>query len=418
MTKKFFYSLVFLSLFVHLWFICSYPLTADELNIFNIFNFHSPDFSTFWKYFNQYDTHQPLFYVMWYPWFSNTLPAFILRLPSLLMFLGAICVWSKLFRIDEKRNLVPWLLFLFCPFVIIYSSLFLPYSLLIFCSLLNFYYFEKIERVVIKKELYYFLISSILLIFTHYYGALQVVLLCGYLIYKNRNKRIMVFLISATIALMIMLFAATDFINDFGAVHKYRKVPNIVEILGEINLLLGGIFSTFILLSLILIKKKWIILKSKESVFVVVVISIAFLKSVLISPSLEARYLLILVYPLYFLFRETQFKFISPILIIAYLIALYILENKFSPSFVIDYSDIKKNENLTALVITPCPKYYFMEENYRCTGLIDGERLWRAFDAALIHADHIDFMKKAAPELRCKLQKKGLYFCTVPTFHF
>lgn len=338
-------------------------------------------------------------------------------MPSVLIYSGSLYVWNKLFNFHEKRNLVPWLLFLFCPFVIVYSSFFLPYSLLIICSLINFYTFEKVELEISKKSLVCFFMSSVLLIFTHYYGALQVFLLCGYLVFKSRNKKISALLALVTISLVAILLTTTDFINDFSTVHSYRKIPGIVDVLGEINLLLGGLYTAIILLFLLVIKKKWAILKSREVIFILGVLGIAFFKSVVISPSLEARYLLIIIYPLYSLFRDIQVKFISIILIATCFASLFILLNKFSPSFVLNYSDIPKDGKLTALVITPCPKYYFMERNYICMGA-EGERLLKAFDMALIHADHMENIKKTAPQLQCILQKKGLYLCKIPTLHF
>lgn len=414
MHKKILFGACLSSLFIHFFFSWQYPLIGDELNVWNMFNI-SLNFSGFWQYFIKYDTHQPLFYLFWYPFYSSDLSQLILRLPSIVLFMGSVYFWQKLIPWRVEANKIPWLLFLFSPFVVMYSTFFLPYSLLIFTSLVNYYCFEKAEKKLDFKSLSAFFLSCLLLIYTHYYGALQAILISSILTFLQKDKKARWTLAVLTLLLVGILLITSDFINDFSAIHNYRKPISLLDILGNINILFGGRYISILILILLVINKKFSIYKTREFFFIALVILIAFLKSILFSPSLEARYLLILLYPLYSLTKDLQVRYISPFFILVCLLSLYHLEQSYGSSFAIDFRKVEKGTIKTGLLVTPCPKFYFPEKNYSCKTYFQNKEQLRAdIDQIIIHKDHMKFYFTKEPQAVCRPLFEGLFNCTFP----
>lgn len=412
MTKKQFIILFLLSLVSHLLFSSHFSLTVDELNIWNNFQY-SDSFKEFWNHFVKYDTHQPLFYLFWYPLFTTIWGQFFLRLPSLLFFLGGAYFWNKLFPYTEKENQIPWCLYLFSPFLLMYSSFFLPYSLLILASVFNYYALAALEKEESKNNFLQFLLSSLILIFTHYYGALQAILVTAYYIYRSPNKKLKVGFFFLTLILFGTLIAFSDFRNDFAVVHNYRKMPTLYTVLGSINLLNGGRYLSILLIFLLLWKRKWKIILTREFLFIVTVVAIAYLKSRLISPSFEARYLLILIYPLYALFKGIEIKFIVPVFVVVSLFSLYQLQGTFGASFVTKYEKVPRTSEGVGLFITPCPKFYFPSSNYLCKDYYQNyEQMTAGANQFIVHKDHYFFFKRLVRNSECeRMQEPGLYSC-------
>lgn len=412
MGRRLFFIYISLAITIRLAWVWFYPFIVDELNVWNVFH-DAHGFLSFWRNFIKYDTHQPIFYLFWYPLFNSFWGQFVLRLPSVVSFVGSIWIWNKLFPYGDEKNQVPWGLFLFSPFLLMYSSFFLPYSFLIFFSLLNYWAFLSWEKTQQKKELGLFILSSLLLIFTHYYGALQALLMTAYLIYGS--KRVVVK--AGFLGILFVLFGAlvffSDFLNDFGAVHTYRKVPTLFNVLGSINLLNGGRYLSILLLVLFVIKQKWKNLFSREVLFIFVVLAIAYGKSKYISPSFEARYLLILIYPLYRLFVGFEIRYIVPIFTIVGVFSLYQLQNTFGASFVTKYEQVPRTNEGVGLFITPCPKFYFPSSNYLCKDYYQNyEQMTAGANQFIVHKDHYFFFKRLVRNSECeRMQEPGLYSC-------
>lgn len=404
--------MIIISVIVHLVFTLKYPLIVDELNIWNGFAAKGT-FSEFWQHFIKYDTHQPLFYVFWYTLFLKNLNELGLRLPSLLIFFSSFYFWQKLFPSHLKQNIVPSVLFLFSPFVLMYSSFFLPYSLLLFASVFNFYSLMKVENENSKKSKVQFFVSCLLLIFTHYYGALQALLVSAYLVYRQKSWKLKAYFAGATLILIGALILGSDFLNDFNAVHNYRKAPTVFNVFGALNLLVGGRYISILLAILVLFKQKWTLVKSREFFFVVLVVVIAYAKSRWFSPSFEARYLLILIYPLYFLFKDLEVRFISPVIIVLCLFSLYQLQGTFGASFMTKYEKVPRTTEGVGLFITPCPKFYFPGDNYLCKDYYQMyDQMVAGANQFIIHKDHYFFFKRLVRNSECeRMEEPGLYSC-------
>lgn len=415
MNKQTLIILILFSVIIRIGFAAYFPLIGDELNFWNYF-YDYPVFSKFWEFFTLYDTQQPLFYLLWFPVFNPSLPQLAIRLPSIIIAIGSLYFWAKLFPYKNKDNLVPWLLFLFAPFLSIYSSLFLPYSLLVCFSLYNFYYFRKIEKYFTKTNVFHFALSCLLLTYTHYYGAMLAVAVCLFLFVQQKDPKIKRDFIVFTLVIFALLLVSSDFLNDFNAVHAYRKTPRILEVLGFFNLLIGGRYIVLILLAVIIARRKMVNLKNKYVLFTIAIIVIAFLKSIIFSPSIEARYLLILTYPIFYMTRGFQFKYATPLIVGTCLVSLYILQNAYGPAFVTDYSKIPRTTNKVGLLVTPCPRYYFREANYICkNNFAHAETFTKGLNEMIVHEVHLPFFKRLEPVHKCVSLGQDLYNCTYVT---
>lgn len=413
MTKKNLILLITLSVLTRIILAVIFPLSADELNFWNYFNEY-PKFSEFWQFFTKYDTQQPLFHLLWFPFFKASFSVLTLRAPSILVSIGSFYIWNKLFDYKDENNSIPWVLFLFVPFVSFYSMFFLPYSILIFTSLINFYCFKELDRVFNAKNFLFFILSSILISYTHYFGALQAVVLSLLFALVQKNRKIQFALGATVLLIFILLITTTDFLNDLKLVNPFRGPINPIDILGYFNLLLGGKFVALTLGAILIYKKKWITLKNINVVIILAVTIIAYLKSIIIAPSFEARYLLILIYPIYSLTKGFQFKYSIPLLFILCQISLYILYNAYGPGFVTDYKKIPKDSIKTGLLISPCPKFYLREDNYICKYKIHTkEELKAGIEKMIVSSRNMDFANKHDLFDKCQDIGQDLSSCTL-----
>ncbi|MEA9354989.1 hypothetical protein SHI21_02190 [Bacteriovorax sp. PP10] len=411
MNKQTLIILVALSLVVRIGFAASYPLIGDELNFWNYF-YDFPVFADFWKFFTVHDTQQPLFYLIWFVAFKSDYSQTFLRLPSILVGLGSLYYWAKLFPYKDPDNSTPWILFLFAPFLTAYTCFFLPYSLLVLFSLYSFYYYRKLEESFSKKNLLHFLLGCLLLTYTHYYGALLAVVLSFLLFLKQKNykyKKEIIFLGAILVALVI---CTTDFLNDFNAVHIYRNKPTLFDLAGHVNLLIGGRYIAMILLAVLVVGRKKINFKEMPFVVCLVVFLIAYLKSMLLSPSLEARYLLILIYPIFYMSKGFQFKFSIPVMVATCLFSFYVLQKTYGPEFVTDYSKVPRTSNKTGLMTTICPKFYFKESNYVCRSNYEKpDEYTLDLNEAIVSEKLLPIFNKLEPTGQCVNLGNSLYNC-------
>jgi hypothetical protein len=411
MNKQTLIILVALSLIIRIGFAAYYPLIGDELNFWNYF-YDFPAFADFWKFFTVHDTQQPLFYLIWFIAFKADYSQTLLRLPSILAGLGSLYYWAKLLPYKDPNNSTPWVLFLFAPFLTAYTCFFLPYSLLIFFSLYNFYYYRKLEENFSKKDLLHFILSCLLLTYTHYYGALLAVVVSFLLFLKQKNYKYKKETILLGAILVALVLCTTDFLNDFNAVHIYRQKPTLLDLAGHLNLLIGGRYIAMILLAVIVIGRKKINYKDMPFVVCLVVFLIAYLKSMLLSPSLEARYLLILIYPIFYMTKGFQFKFSIPVMVVTCLFSFYVLQKTYGPEFVTDYSKVPRTANKTGLMTTICPKFYFKEGNYVCRSNYERPDEYTVdLNEAIVSEKMLPVFNKLEPAGQCTNLGNSLYNC-------
>jgi hypothetical protein len=411
MNKQTLVILVVISLIIQISFAAYYPLIGDELNFWNYF-YDFPVFADFWKFFTVHDTQQPLFYLLWFVFFKSDYSQVILRLPSILAGLSSLYFWKKLFPYKDPDNRTPWILFLFAPFLMAYSSFFLPYSLLVLFSLYNFYYYRKLEHRFDKRDLFHFILSCLLLTYTHYYGALLAFVISFLLFLKQKKYKYKKEIIAIGLTLIVLFISTSDFLNDFNAIHSYRNKPTIYDLAGYLNLLIGGRYVALILLAAFIIKKKKINLKDMSFTVSVIVFMIAYLKSILLSPSIEARYLLILTYPLFYMTKGFQFKFSIPVLVITSIFSFYILQKTYGPEFVTDYSKVPRTSSKTGLMTTICPKFYFQSSNYVCrSNYEEPDKYTVNLNEVIVSEKQLPIFHKLEPISQCEDLGNSLYNC-------
>lgn len=411
MNKQTLIILVVLSLIIRIGFATYYPLIGDELNFWNYF-YDFPVFADFWKFFTVHDTQQPLFYLIWFVAFKADYSQVLLRIPSILAGVGSLYYWAKLFPYKDPDNSTPWILFLFAPFLTAYTCFFLPYSLLILFSLYNFYNYRKLEEEFSKKYFLHFLLSCLLLTYTHYYGALLAVVVSFLLFLEQKKYKYKKETIVSGLILVALLFFTTDFLNDFNAIHMYRKKPTLFDMAGHLNLLIGGRYVVMILLVVAVIGRKKINFKDMPFVVCLLVFLIAYLKSMLLSPSLEARYLLILVYPIFYMTKGFQFKYSIPVMVVTCLFSFYILQKTYGPEFVTDYSKVPRTNNKTGLMTTICPKFYFKESNYICrSNYEEPDKYTVDLNEVIVSEKQLPVLQKLEPTSQCVDLGNSLYNC-------
>lgn len=412
MNKKTLIILVVLSLIIRIGFATYYPLIGDELNFWNYY-YDFPAFADFWKFFTVHDTQQPLFYLIWFVAFKADYSQVVLRLPSILAGAGSLYFWAKLFPYKDPDNRTPWILFLFAPFLTMYTSFFLPYSLLILFSLYNFYYYRRLEERFLKNDFLHFLLSCLLLIYTHYYGALLAMVMCVLLFLKQKNYKYKKETTLLGFVLLALLIGTSDFLSDFNAIHSYRKKPTLLDLGGYLNLLIGGRYIAMILLAVFVLRKKKIDFKDMSFVVCLVVFMVAYLKSLLLSPSIEARYLLILIYPLYYMTKGFQFKFSMPVMIVTCIFSFYILQKTYGPEFVTDYSKVPRTSNKIGLMTTICPKFYFRGSNYVCrSNYEEADKYTVDLNEVIVSEKQLPVFNKLEPVSHCVDLGQSLYKCT------
>ena len=412
MKKQTLIFLVSISLIIRIGFSAYYPLIGDELNFWNYY-YDFPVFADFWKFFTVHDTQQPLFYLLWFVAFKADYSQVVLRLPSILAGLGSLYYWNKLFPYKDPDNRTPWILFLFAPFLTAYTCFFLPYSLLILFSLYHFYYYRKLEEYFDKNSFFHFIFSCLLLIYTHYYGALLAVITCLFLFLKQKNYKYKKETIVLGIVLVALLLGASDFLNDFNAIHSYRKKPTILDVAGHLNLLIGGRYVAIILLCVAFFRKKKINVKDSAFAFSVIVFTVAYMKSILLSPSMEARYFLILIYPLFYMTKGLHFKFSIPVLVTTCLYSFYVLQKTYGPEFVTDYSKVPRTSNKTGLMTTICPKFYFRGNNYVCrSNYEEADKYTVGLNEVIVSEKQLPIFHKLEPVSHCISLGESLYNCT------
>lgn len=411
MNKQTLIILVVLSLLIRIGFAAYYPLIGDELNFWNYY-YDFPAFADFWKFFTVHDTQQPLFYLIWFVAFKADYSQIALRLPSILASVGSLYFWAKLFPYKDPDNRTPWILFLFAPFLTMYTSFFLPYSLLILFSLYHFYYYRRLEERFLRNDFFHFLLSCLLLIYTHYYGALLAMVMCVLLFLKQKNYKYKKETILFGFVLVALIIGTSDFLSDFNAIHSYRKKPTLLDLGGHLNLLIGGRYIAMILFAVFIFRKKKINFKDMSFVVCLIVFIVAYLKSILLSPSIEARYLLVLVYPLYYMTKGFQFKLSMPVMITACLFSFYILQKTYGPEFVTDYSKVPRTSNKTGLMTTICPKFYFRESNYVCRSNYERPNEYTVdLNEAIVSEKLLPVFNKLEPGGQCVNLGNNLYNC-------
>lgn len=304
------YALVVFMVFVRLFTLNLQPLDFDELITANLIAHEHLDFILSWIRTN--DTQMPLFYILeHYTYHLVGHSVFYLRLVSFLSYLiGLYYSYKFVFLLDGHEKARRALLLLSTSFLLFFhSAQARPYALVFALSAACLY----LMTLYLKKEKSFLPVALclVLLGLTHYYALMFSGLIALWCLVVRRN-----YIFMACIAILVALFLymyGADFITDFLVIHTFRSPLTLYGLAMMVNYFLGGILCSLMITALlifVLIKsdKKTVYAYLKDKAFfiylMVFCLSIALLKSILIAPSLEARYLIILLLPVAYLLTD------------------------------------------------------------------------------------------------------------------
>lgn len=135
--------------------------------------------------------HPPLYFLFmryWVKFFGDSEAS--LRLPSAVF--GSLAIiavyWLGTLLFGRKTALYTTFLFSFSNFQIYYSKVARMYSLMVLLTALSMYFFIKVLRSGKTKEMLAYLASTILLIYTHFYGFFTIMTQNIFFFYKWKNS--------------------------------------------------------------------------------------------------------------------------------------------------------------------------------------------------------------------------------------
>lgn len=183
----------------------------------------------------QTDPHPPLFFLVLHYWsmiFGYN--EFSARL--LVALIGTASVWTVYFLGKESFNksagLIGASFTAFNVFNVYYSQEVRPYILLFLASALSYGFFLKLLKSQSRKHVIYYSLSSILLIYSHYFGLImllsQAIFLCYYMAIEKTAPRLSVikhFSLSGVIILILYSPWIPTVIHMMGRKHHWIQDP-------------------------------------------------------------------------------------------------------------------------------------------------------------------------------------------------
>lgn len=163
----------------------------------------TPFFDGFWQEVLK-QCHMPLYYLYLKPFsgFSDT----VMRLTSVIPELIAIYIMYLIGKeVSKKVGYYAAIITSILSFLIYYAQEVRFYSLLFLFSTLSLLYLIKYIKHSSKKNLTLFIISNLLILFTHIIGIIYVTLTCFYLAYKKKKKSILLYSIIILVATCIII---------------------------------------------------------------------------------------------------------------------------------------------------------------------------------------------------------------------
>jgi len=293
-----------------------HPLNYDELITVNVLGFS--DWATAFRWISKDDTQLPLYYMILFflkPLGLDSTAA--LRLPSLIFGVLALVQNFKLAK-EIKGSTVAMIstAFLSLSFLAIYhTNEVRPYSLLL---LLSIWSTRNLWKLIHHSEpsrpvLLRYLVSAILLMMTHYYGLMFFCVQALFWVLSVRlqlKKKAFVLLVP----FLFFLPFIRDFFTAFMVTHTFRKPLGLQEYLGMFSYFFSGrrvvlfLMALFLWQFLVFFNRKNFKEDLKENRFLWFLflgpILIAVLKNLILSPSLEPRYMIFCLVPAYILLAE------------------------------------------------------------------------------------------------------------------
>lgn len=378
------------------------PLTVDEIHVWNLMLQHE-SLQALILTLRSEETHFPFFYLLSFFFFNTDSPIITLRLPSIVLGFSSLYFWSKIFNYKQEQNTLAWLLILFCPFVLMYKSLYLTYGLVIFTSILAYLPSRFSIALALPQAL------------SHFYGLYVFLLRCFFERHSLKKTTIMM-----SIFTLVVIAAWFGVFEKALHLHTYREFSSPLRILGFFNLLFGGALSTLMILYLSRNKLRDFTWTLELKFLLIFVLTVTFF-STFINPATEARYFLVILVPLYRFITCSLSRGLVALFLIAQIIGAGLLFPRFGPSFMIDYHKVPEitSDLSTGLLITPCPRFFYRQEHIHCLDFsMSNQQLWQDNQQIIVHQDHLKFFESKGNDLSsCQKFHTGLYQCSPKDFN-
>jgi len=278
------------------------------------------------------DVHLPLHITLLFFWVKifgkSELSSRILSL-----IFGILGIWvfylltKKLY--GEKTSLVSTLIFAISPIMIYYSQEARLYSLFVLLSLTSIYFFLKFIEKNDYKNLIYYSLSSLLLIYTHLFAFLLLFVQNIYILHINkyRIKKLFKWIYSQLFLIIMFLPWIGNLLKQVNRTLNTMWIPkpNIGIILKSILDLLGNKYILLIFLFCIIyviLTKNYKSIEKNKIVFLVLWIIVPFIivltYSYLISPVYQTRYLLFVIPAFFIIFGKLISRIFEKNKILAY----------------------------------------------------------------------------------------------------
>lgn len=390
--KKYIYHLLvlFILIFVTIKLfsdISTLPLDIDELFTLNIL--YMGDLHKIILLGNILDTHPPLYHLIMY-FFTQIfgLSEYIIRIPSVIFtvisFYLAFVLAKKLFSpIHGLATSIVTIILIPNPWITYFArdySLLLLFSILTMISLVNIinYKITYKEKDVPFTLLFYFILSSLLCMYTHYFGCILVlseILFLFLFFYKNIVRELIAIVLS-----LILLYGPWLLIS----VPK-KAALTAPDFVSWINWNVFGNYNPYILISLvvitiiyhlyILIKQKYAKQKTSYSFFLILYLFLfpfllTYFTDKFIIHCYQHKYLIISLIPFYILVADTFVIFFkNRVNLFLTLIIFYLLSKQMAippdvlPQYYLDF--VINNHNKTGKPIVIIDKHKMFIKYYK-----------------------------------------------------
>ena len=164
-----------------------------------------PSFSDMVGWIIKNDAHPPLFYSIIRGVFQFTQSEFGLRLIPFLFGAGAVFIFYLLLKETEENHLLPLALFSFSPAAILWSQIVKSYSTLTFFSLLSLLMFLKYSKTGRSRNAILWVISSLITLYLHNYGAIIILAEVMTLLLHKRKIPLKLFLLPSIVIFLLYL---------------------------------------------------------------------------------------------------------------------------------------------------------------------------------------------------------------------
>lgn len=256
------------------------------------------------------DTSPPLYYLVLHFWIQFTgISEFSTRLLS--VFFGSLSIFIAyllgLHIFNKKTGLYVALFLAISPSHVYYSQETRPYVLLFLFTLLSMYFYLKLGDNFSKRAIFSYLVSSVLLIYSHLYGLLILLVQNVHQLSTNRHSKLKSWLLLQAIILIFYipwLLQLPQIISK--GLHSWIQKPSLVDLASlHYKFLAGEVFSfpgwllmlvyTFMVLKYFYKPKRLVFLLS----WILIPILVPYAYSLVFTPIFTAKYVVIASLPLY-----------------------------------------------------------------------------------------------------------------------